>query len=78
MRIPALLLTAVFAVGMLTGIHAPQAAENVCKGLANAACLGNGGCSWVKPYKAKSGKEVAGFCRRKPTRQTKSKEGGRS
>ena len=58
-------LMALSAFGVMTSLGA---AEIVCKGLANDACAGNNGCSWVKPHKIKSGKEIAGFCRKKPTR----------
>lgn len=53
---------------LAAGIFGVQAAETVCKGLANEVCASNSDCSWVKSYKAKSGKEVAGFCRKKPAR----------
>ena len=59
-------LFTVFAIGRPATV---QAAEIVCKGLANAACTGNTACSWVKPYKTKKGKEVAGFCRKKTSKK---------
>lgn len=71
MRTPAFLLIGAFAIGFSVGLPATRAAETVCKGLANDACTGNGGCSWVKPHKIKSGKEIAGFCRKKAVRQSK-------
>lgn len=71
MRIPAFCLIGLIAIGLAGGGHASaQAAEVVCKGLANDACKASDACSWVKAHKIKSGKEVAGFCRKKPTRQS--------
>jgi hypothetical protein len=68
MRITSYLLAATIAAFGATGVLAADT-TNPCKGLANQACTGNTSCSWVKPYKIKkSGKEVAGFCRKKPTR----------
>lgn len=66
MRIPALILIGAFAAGL----PAAQAAETVCKGLTTDPCKANSGCSWVKAHKIKSGKEVAGFCRKKAVRQS--------
>jgi hypothetical protein len=59
---------AVFTTGGFAAAPA-HAAETVCKGLATEVCSGNAGCSWVKPYKTKKGKEIAGFCRKKITRK---------
>ena len=70
MRVTRLFFISAFAIGMAGGVSSLQAADSVCKGLANAACTGNSVCSWVNPYKTKKGKEVAGFCRKKPVRTT--------
>jgi hypothetical protein len=43
-----------------------------CKGAEQAACLENGGCSWVRAYKMKSGKQVSAFCRKKPGKKSAS------
>jgi hypothetical protein len=70
-------VTAVFAIFAIAGVAQVNAAETVCKGLATAACSSNDGCSWVKSYKTKKGKEVAGFCRKKVSRKpTKAKTAG--
>lgn len=75
MRRRGILLSSIAAAAMLASIQAsdaaPEAAENPCKGLQTDACGANTSCSWVRPHKVKSGKEVAGFCRRKPTPQAK-------
>ena len=69
MRVPTFfLLLAGMAVG-LAATPSLQAAETACKGLATDACSGNTGCSWVKPHKTKKGKDIAGFCRKKASRQ---------
>jgi hypothetical protein len=57
-------LFAVFAIGGVNPVQA-AAANTVCKGLATDACSSSAGCSWVKPYKTKKGKEISGFCRKK-------------
>jgi hypothetical protein len=59
---------ALFAAGGFAAMPA-HAAETVCKGLATQVCSGNAACSWVKPYKTKKGKDIAGFCRKKVTRK---------
>ncbi len=61
-----LLAAAVLGLADASSVRAAETA-NLCKGLANEACSGNKSCSWVKSHKIKSGKEIAGFCRRKPT-----------
>jgi hypothetical protein len=66
-------LVVLAAFGTFSAPAALGAAESVCKGLANEACTSNTGCSWVKPHKAKSGKDIAGFCRKKPTRSSTEK-----
>ena len=48
------------------GAKAP-APVNACKGLAEADCGGKAeACSWIKAYKTKAGKQVAGYCKSKP------------
>ena len=42
-----------------------QAAESACKGLAQAKCVADANCSWVKGYKTEKGKNVAAYCRSK-------------
>jgi hypothetical protein len=68
MRLTVFGLVILAALGASGARAVLSAAENACKGLATEACTSNNGCSWVKPYKAKSGKEIAGFCRKKPAR----------
>jgi hypothetical protein len=58
-------MIAVLAVFAMADVSTVRAADAACKGLATEACSGNGSCSWVKPYKTKKGKEIAGFCRKK-------------
>jgi hypothetical protein len=70
MRMTVFSLIALLVFGAPGGIAALQAAQNMCKGLATETCTGNQGCSWVKPHKAKSGKDIAGFCRKKPARSS--------
>jgi hypothetical protein len=69
MRVSAFFLIGAFAIAMASGVSALQAAETetACKALTTEACTGDKGCSWVKPYKTKKGKEIAGFCRKKAT-----------
>jgi hypothetical protein len=67
-----LFLSVVFAASFIGGTASSIAAETPCKGLKTDACTGNTTCSWVKPYKTKKGKEIAGFCRKKPSRQSSS------
>ncbi|RLJ21853.1 hypothetical protein DJ030_03090 [bacterium endosymbiont of Escarpia laminata] len=43
-----------------------------CKGMSQSSCSGNSFCTWVKGYKAKSGKQVKGYCRAKPGKAKKS------
>ena len=71
MRVRGLILISAIAVGLASGVSSAQAADSPCKGLANAACTGNGACSWVNPYKTKKGKQIAGFCRKKAVHNTK-------
>jgi hypothetical protein len=71
MRTAIFILVGAFVAGFGFGLPDVQAAEPVCKGFASEACTGNSDCSWVKPHKIKSGKEVAGFCRKKAVRQSK-------
>lgn len=61
-----LALLTVFAASSIPSGHA---AEIVCKELATATCSSNASCSWVKSYKTKKGREVAGFCRKKVARK---------
>jgi hypothetical protein len=68
-----LLLFAAVVIGSLAVRFPIQAAESACKGLATEACAGNAGCSWVKPHKTKKGKDIAGFCRKKASRQSEPK-----
>jgi len=50
-----------------------KAAEiNNCKGAEQSACQANDTCSWVRAYKAKSGKQVSAFCRKKPGKKSTS------
>ena len=70
MRVPASLCMLALLAGGVFGTSSLQAAESACKGLATDVCSGNAGCSWVKPHKNKNGKEIAGFCRKKPSRQS--------
>jgi hypothetical protein len=43
----------------------PAAAASVCVNLAEAACVGTAGCSWLPGYKIATG-EVPGLCRPAP------------
>jgi len=77
MRIhPNFVAAALLALAALIGISSTQAAETVCKGKATAACTGETNCSWVKPYKLKGGKDVAGFCRKKPSHKAAAGKAG--
>jgi hypothetical protein len=69
MRVILFASIALFTVFATGGLMAAPAADPVCKGLATAACSSNASCSWVKPYKTKKGKDVAGFCRKKVTKK---------
>ena len=44
-------------------------AASPCKGLAEAACGANTGCSWIKATKTKKGKDVKAYCRLKPAKK---------
>ncbi len=44
-------------------------AASPCKGLAEAACGANAGCSWIKATKTKKGKDVKAYCRLKPAKK---------
>ena len=45
----------------------PAAAVNACRGLAEPDCGAKAEeCSYVKAYKTKAGKQVAGYCKSKP------------
>lgn len=54
----------------------PAAADNTCKGQSQQACDSTAGCTWVKGYARKDGREVAPYCRvkamPKPAAQTTS------
>jgi len=73
MRASILLSMLALLVAGFMGVSSLRAAESACKGLANNACSGNSACSWVKAYKTKKGKEIAGFCRKKAAHSTKPK-----
>lgn len=48
---------------------APKKAASACKGLAEAACGANAGCSWIKATKTKKGKDRKAYCRLKPAKK---------
>ncbi len=48
---------------------AKKKADSPCKGLAEAACGTNTGCSWVKASKTKAGKDIKAYCRLKPAKK---------
>jgi hypothetical protein len=62
----------------LAGASAAEKAPSPCKGIAEAACKVETNCSWVKARKAKTGKEIAGFCRSKPGKKAKVAPGAAS
>ena len=62
-----------YCIGGLVGFAAKGSSSksrppNAGAKISTLVCASNSDCSWVKSYKAKSGKEVAGFCRKKPAR----------
>jgi hypothetical protein len=65
MRVSVCLRVAAVLFAALIAVPPAEAAETQCKGLKSEACSSNSGCSWVKPYKTKAGRDVAGFCRKK-------------
>ena len=45
----------------------PAAPVNACKGIVEPDCgTKTEDCSWIKGYKPKAGKDVAGYCKSKP------------
>lgn len=44
-------------------------AASPCKGLTEAVCGANAGCSWIKATKTKKGKDVKAYCRLKPAKK---------
>ncbi|MBK1733486.1 hypothetical protein CKO41_17270 [Thiococcus pfennigii] len=46
-------------------------AQSACKGLEQPACTAQANCTWVGGYTRSSGAQVAGYCRSKGNRSTK-------
>ena len=71
MKHQSILSTLICSAALLISTSAAQAAPNVCKGVQQAACADAGSCRWVNSYKRSDGREINGYCRKLPTKDSK-------
>lgn len=66
------MISTVSAVVILAFASGHSSAESACKGMEKSSCETASSCRWIKGYERSDGRNVAGYCRKLPGKESQS------